>query len=428
MCTLVRTSLPRLLGLAALALAITAQAENSRDPHGDPLFRAVLDQTIAIQNDPSLLDPEGLGAEGALENLWELADRPDALLVGLLDYELAGITGALLDEYITARRGEILPLLKAKLGAPVRCHVDYAALCVRDIGLLNEHVRILIDYIEHGEIACIEVIDCVAEPRRLDGSRSPLSYQEFGNLLYSMKRQDRSGDPDLLSLGVFDVLLRSIDRDGVPAAFLLAEMLDYDFGPDRNGYLFDRITARGKDMLPELRRKAGRLLECARGYDALCRSSVERRNRDIGGLIAAIEHGRDFCPTGASCGVETSRRDIRAAVALDPYFRAVLKERVRDPMPSTSDGRKVIARIRDVMNQSKNRDLVLVALLDYDLGAPSTDFLDRAIIERGDAILPALRDRLVWPLDCGAYPTYCVASPEDRNARITSLIAAIENG
>jgi hypothetical protein len=110
----------------------------------------------------------------------------------------------------------------------------------------------------------------------------------------------------------------------------------------------------------------------------------------------------------------------------DEYFYAVLDTQMDE---IKYHGGKVLHKLYDLRNKSKNLDKQLVALLDYYIGAGPSVVLDEFITERGKPILPLLIDKKTKPLEClPQYKAICKDHVKNRNYDIDLLLDAIKKG
>jgi hypothetical protein len=72
---------------------------------------------------------------------------------------------------------------------------------------------------------------------------------------------------------------------------LLPELLDYRLGAGGAESLMQLITEKGRKMLPLLKKKRAKPLDCLPKYESICIKSLEARNKDMDLMIDAIEKG-----------------------------------------------------------------------------------------------------------------------------------------
>jgi hypothetical protein len=122
-----------------------ASAESEQTTKLDKYFFAVLDETLKA------LDTGEYHTIARLYELKEKSQNRDYLLIELLDYYVGALGSVILDEFITERGKEMLPLLVAKKTQPIHCLEKYKRLCM-NTEERNKDIDFLMDAIKRGII------------------------------------------------------------------------------------------------------------------------------------------------------------------------------------------------------------------------------------------------------------------------------------
>ncbi len=102
-------------------------------------------------------------------------------------------------------------------------------------------------------------------------------------------------DPDRINK-LYDIEKLSKNADEI-----YVDLTDYYLGAGGGECLSELITKRGKRMIPILKDKRMRPVNCFPVYKSRCVSSIKQRNEKIDEFVKAIECGIVLCPDFNNC-------------------------------------------------------------------------------------------------------------------------------
>jgi hypothetical protein len=142
--------------LLIFALVLLGSFHDGSTAEGlDPMLRGFLD---------NLKQPNG-GYPQTLDLLHEVAEKsqnPDQALISLLDYYIGAAAGEVLPELITKRGKAMMPLLLSKKRRPLECAPQYIEFCAKDVEFRNNEIDAMIEAINEGRVLCA---DCAESPK-----------------------------------------------------------------------------------------------------------------------------------------------------------------------------------------------------------------------------------------------------------------------
>lgn len=290
-----------LAGMAVLAVvsfpAMAHKDDDTAPVSGNLNARKVLlgaVQGLAKQGDETI----GMVVEG-LTGLWrEDSPERDFILVSLLDYQLRGVESAYLAEMISARGRAILPILEARLKTPPACEEEFLDGC-RTREDRDPLIEELIEAINIGEVLCIDIEKCLVRTAR------SMASPPFRRLLNIVAKSDTP---------ITDAIKGTAETASAVVGTLagdeksLADLLDYDLGPEVDRLVDKELTRLGEDVVDELDKVLLAPLVCHPLYANICVVSQEARTRRVKGLLGAIESGEIICGEDGEACVEEQVR------------------------------------------------------------------------------------------------------------------------